>query len=46
VTDAGLLHVAKLPKLEVIQLADTKVTDAGVAALKSELPNLRVDGRK
>ena len=39
VTDAGLVHLAGLTALERLWLADTQVTDAGVAELQKALPN-------
>lgn len=37
VTDAGLKKLAGLDKLQWLDLADTAVTNAGVAALKKTL---------
>ena len=42
ITDAGLVHLAGLTKLELFDLAETKITDAGVAELKKSLPNCRI----
>ena len=40
VTDAGLAHLARMPRLEFLDLRDTQVTDAGLAHL-SALERLR-----
>jgi hypothetical protein len=40
VTDAGLQHLARMPKLETLALGGTNVTDRGLAVLR-HLPNLR-----
>lgn len=43
VTDVTLRHVARnMPKLQLIDLRGSRVTEAGVARLKSESPNLRI----
>ncbi len=43
VTDVTLRHVARnMPKLKLIDLRGSRVTEAGVARLKSESPNLRI----
>ena len=39
VTDADLAHLAGLTALATLNLADTQVTDAGVAELRKRLPN-------
>ena len=39
VTDAGLVHLKELKKLEVLFLNDTKVTDAGAKELQKSLPD-------
>ena len=38
VTDAGLEHVAKLKGLTILELEDTKVSDAAVTKLSKQLP--------
>jgi hypothetical protein len=40
VTDEGLASLAKLPKLQVLRLSRTKVTDAGFNKHLAELPTL------
>jgi len=42
VNDKGVAKLAGT-KLETLQIANTKVTDKGVATLKTVLPKLRVD---
>ena len=42
ITDAGLLHLAKLPGLKIAVFRHTAVTAAGVSDLKSKLPGLEV----
>lgn len=42
VNDKGVAKLAGT-KLETLQIANTKVTDKGVATLKTALPKLRVD---
>ena len=42
VTDAGLVHLKGMTKLERLYLAGTKVTTTGVADLKKALPNCRI----
>ena len=39
VTDAGLVHLTRLPALRNLGVAHTQVTDAGVAELRKRLPN-------
>jgi len=41
ITDAGLVHIGKLTKLEGLYMMSTRITDAGLADLKI-LTNLRV----
>jgi len=43
VTDAGLVHLAKLPALTHVGLRNTQVTDAGAARLLRALAGLTVD---
>jgi len=43
ITDAGLRHLAGIKNLREIHIGETAVTDAGVAALKQALPELRVN---
>jgi serine/threonine protein kinase len=38
ITDAGLKHLAECPGLRRLNLADTRVTDAGVKELSAKLP--------
>jgi hypothetical protein len=40
VTDAGLPHLASVPGLKAVALADTRVTDAGLAVLLTRFPDL------
>jgi glycerol-3-phosphate dehydrogenase len=42
VTDAGLIHLAGIPKLTFLRLAGTQVTDEAIAKLKRTLPKLKV----
>ena len=42
VTDAGLVHLQGMTNLTILDLRDTKVTDAGVAELKQALPNCEI----
>ena len=42
VTDAGLVHLKGLTKLEVLVLRRTKVTPAGVKQLQQALPNCKI----
>jgi serine/threonine protein kinase len=44
VTDAGLMHVAHLRGLKAVGLADTQVTDSGVALLLTRFPDLEAVG--
>lgn len=41
-SDIGLMELRNWPKLQDLNLVDTKVTDKALAALKLSLPNLRV----
>ncbi|HEV3438242.1 MAG TPA: hypothetical protein VG122_12835 [Gemmata sp.] len=41
-TDMGLKELAQLKKLAVLDLAVTKVTDAGVAELQKALPQCKI----
>jgi WD40 repeat protein len=43
ISDQGLLHLERLSQVEVIYLADTRVTLDGVAELNKRLPSLTVD---
>jgi hypothetical protein len=43
ITDEGLLRVTTLPKLETLTLTQCRVTAAGVARLRAEMPKLRVE---
>ena len=42
ITDAGLVHLKRLTKLQRLVLDFTKVTDAGVADLQKALPNCKI----
>ena len=43
ITDAGLLHLTGLTRLEHLDLAfSTTITDAGIASLKEALPALEI----
>jgi hypothetical protein len=42
VTDAGLEHLKRFTKLELLWLIRTRVTDEGVADLQRALPGLRI----
>ena len=42
VTDAGLVHLKGLSKLQTLFLQGTKVTDAGVKKLQAALPKCRI----
>ena len=42
ITDAGLAHLAGLPKLQFLGLGGTKVTDEGFKNLRKSLPKLEV----
>ena len=43
VTDAGLVHLKGMTNLRVLDLAYTKVTDAGVKDLQAALPKCRIN---
>jgi hypothetical protein len=45
VSDEGLLLLADIPQLKHVYVADTLVTDAGIARLQQLRPNLLVDRR-
>jgi hypothetical protein len=42
ITDAGLEHLQRLPDLRRVDLASTRVSDAGVEAFRSALPDARI----
>jgi hypothetical protein len=46
VTDAGLVELARLTALEHVHIDNTLVSDVGVGALRTALPNCRVRGRR
>ena len=39
VTDAGLVHLKGLTRLQVLDVSSTQVTDGGVQKLQQSLPN-------
>ena len=43
VTDAGIVHLKGMTKLQLLIVNGTKVTDAGIADLKKALPKLEVE---
>jgi hypothetical protein len=43
VTDAGLVHLKRLIRLQWLSLAGTVVNDAGVAELQKALPGLSIE---
>jgi hypothetical protein len=43
VSDAGLMHLKSLTNLEVLRLSGSKVTDAGIKAMRRVLPKLAND---
>jgi len=43
VTDAGLLHLAKLTKLHELNLRGTGVTERGVKQIQQALPDCKID---
>ncbi len=43
VSDAGLVHLKEMTKLERLWLAGTKVTDTGLKKLKQALPNCGIN---
>ena len=42
VTDAGLIHLTRLKRLEIVNLQRTKVTMSGIAELQRSLPNATI----
>jgi len=42
VTDAGLVHLKELTSLQMLNLSNTKVTDAGVKELQAAFLNCRI----
>jgi len=48
VGDAGLVHLSKLPRLNVLNLSKTRISDAGLSALEElkTLKLLRLDGTR
>jgi hypothetical protein len=44
-TDAGLAHLKGLTRLQILDLAYTRMTNAGVAKLNKALPHLRISGQ-
>ena len=42
VTDAGLVHLKSMRKLEWLHIEDTSITDAGINDLKKTIPNVRI----
>jgi hypothetical protein len=45
ISDAGLKRIAKLKQLKKLDLSYTAVTDAGISALKKELPKCAITNR-
>jgi len=43
ITDAGLVHLTGLTKLQWLHLRNTRVTDAGVNELKKALPKVTIE---
>ena len=43
ITDAGLVHLKGLTKLQTLYLMDTKVTDQSVADLQKAVPNCGIN---
>jgi internalin A len=43
ITDAGIVHLAKLPRLKVLSVAQTQVTPAAARKIKAALPDLAID---
>ena len=43
VTDAGLVHLKGLSKLQYLDLSNTQVTDEGVKKLQQALPNCIIE---
>ncbi len=43
VTDAGLVHLKGLTRLQTLNLYRSQVTDAGVKELRAALPNCRIE---
>ena len=44
VTDAGMVHLEGLPRLEVLNLRNMNVTDSGVSKIRLSLPkNCKID---
>ena len=41
-TDEGLVHVAALKNVVLLNLRDTQITNAGVAELKKAMPNCTI----
>lgn len=46
ISDAGLMHLARFPKLRTVRIYDSRVTAAGVAELKRALPDVEVGWKK
>ncbi len=42
-TDAGLVHLSKLPSLSELYIDDAQITDAGVKELQQALPRLTIE---
>jgi hypothetical protein len=43
ITNQGLAHLAALLRLVVLEPGGTRVTDAGLARLRAELPSLEIE---
>ena len=42
ITDAGLVHLKEMTSLEMLWLHGTQITDAGIAELRTALPDCKV----
>ena len=42
VTDAGLAHLRSLPKLRVLWVKDTRISDEGIRKLQQALPDCEI----
>ena len=46
VTDAGLVHIKRLPRLTELDLSGTAVSDAAIKDLKRAMPDLEILRRR